>query len=101
MTEPGGMEDARDSFEDACLVDDGERKRIRRDIDAQFAAARTLSAQIALSLGLEASTLFDELARIPDNLLILLRSPEGWGALANYVAASLGKPPPNYEATVH
>lgn len=118
------MEDARKSFEDrpapdagrsfasvegepslgdilAAALKEGESARLKLDADAQMSAARTLCAQAAPSLGMEAEEVFDELTRVPDNMLALLHSPEGWSTLVDYVASSLGKPPPDYEPTVH
>ncbi len=83
------------------LVERPDRDRMKREADAQLIAARTLCAQIAPALGIETSAAFKEISFVPDNLLTLLHSPEGWGALVDYVAQSLGKPPPNYKATVH
>lgn len=78
-----------------------ERARLKRDADAQMVAARTLCAQAAPALGMDAAEVFEELTFVPDNLLTLLHSPEGWNTLVDYVASSLGKPPPDYGATVH
>ncbi|PIW54987.1 MAG: hypothetical protein COW16_08775 [Sphingomonadales bacterium CG12_big_fil_rev_8_21_14_0_65_65_10] len=83
------------------LGEGSDAARLKLAADAQFTAALTLCAQAAPALGMDAAEVFDELTRVPDNMLGLLHSPEGWSALVDYVASSLGKPPPDYEPTVH
>ena len=66
-----------------------------------FEAARELSSQIAGSLSADADTVLDRLTYVPDNMLVLLQSPEGWVALAEYVAADLGLGPVGFAPTIH
>jgi hypothetical protein len=43
----------------------------------------------------------DCLGTVPDNILVLLDSPEGWHALSGFVAVQLGTAACSYEPTVH
>ena len=69
--------------------------------DATLCAGRELARQVAPLLGVGEATAYDELTYIPDNLLTLLDSPDGWGAMCGYLAAGLGVPPPAYAPTIH
>lgn len=68
---------------------------------AQLASARELSRQYAPLLGVSPAEVFDELTQVPDNMLALLNSPEGWAALASYIAIDLGDSQPFFAPTVH
>lgn len=65
------------------------------------AAAQTLSRDLAARLGITARSAFDVLCDMPDNILDLLASPEGWTVLANFIGGSLGLQPRDYAPTVH
>lgn len=73
----------------------------RQDAEAQVACAYELANQIADAAGLCPEQTFDALTFIPDNMLSLLNSPEGWAALAQFVAADLGVQGLNYRPQVH
>ena len=65
------------------------------------AAAQTLSRDLAARLGITARSAFDVLCVMPDNILDLLASPEGWTVLADFIAGSLGLQRRDYAPTVH
>lgn len=69
--------------------------------DASYVAARGFSDDVASLLGLSNSCVFDGLALVPSNLRSLLDSPEGWSALAVFVADHLGTAAPAYAPTIH
>lgn len=70
-------------------------------VEAQVASARTLADALAAALHRPSAEVFEALTYVPDNMLMLLGSPEGWSALAQFVAADLGAPCLNYCPTVH
>lgn len=57
---------------------------------AQYLAAVELARQIAPLLRVTEEQAFEALTYVPDSMLPLLQSPEGWAALAAFVAADLG-----------
>lgn len=68
---------------------------------AMRASAVELSRQMAPALGVGAGEAFDRLCTVPDNMLGLLDSPEGWSVLAGFVATQLGKAAPHYTPVLH
>ncbi|MCT2559232.1 hypothetical protein N0B51_09570 [Tsuneonella sp. YG55] len=68
---------------------------------AQYQAALDLSDQLAGVFAVSSGEVFDALCSIPDNMLVLLESPEGWTALAGYVATDFGVPIVTYRPTIH
>jgi hypothetical protein len=73
-------------------------------LDPQFAlhaSAMRLVGDIAGLLDADASEVFGSLCDVPDNMLVLLSSPQGWTALAGFLAMELGAPVPDYRPTVH
>lgn len=68
---------------------------------AQYQAALDLSDQLAEVLAVPSGEVFDALCSIPDNMLVLLESPEGWTALAGYIATDFGVPIVTYRPTIH
>jgi hypothetical protein len=71
------------------------------DMLALRVSARELSRQLAPVLCAGETEVFGQLCTVPDNMLALLDSPEGWGTLAGYVAARFGMAPPAYQPTLH
>jgi hypothetical protein len=69
--------------------------------EANYLSARELSREVSRRLGLDPESVFNALTFIPDNMLSLLHSPEGWSALAAYAAAELGAADPSYRPTRH
>lgn len=61
-----------------------------RDFHAQWLAARGLATQIADETGMTFEESWEGLGSIPDNLLYLLDTPEGWGVIAHWVAGDRG-----------
>ncbi len=68
---------------------------------ATYRSARALASAIAEATSISADLVFDALTFVPENMLALLASPEGWSALAQYVAAELGVQSLNYRPRVH
>lgn len=68
---------------------------------AQYQAALDLSDQLAEVFAVPSGEVFDALCSIPDNMLVLLESPEGWTALAGYIATDFGVPIVTYRPTIH
>lgn len=67
----------------------------------RFIAASKLADDLAGVIGVPQSDTYAALRLIPDNMLTLLDCPEGWTAIAGYVAADLGAVVPDYLPTVH
>lgn len=68
---------------------------------ASLASGRMLAAEVAGALGADASEVFDALTCVPENMLALLDSPQGWAVLAQYIAGGLGLDSRDYAPTVH
>lgn len=68
---------------------------------ARYRAARELASQIAPLLAVTQSQVFDALCTVPDNMLSLLETPEGWAALASYIAADFDAEAPRYAPSIH
>lgn len=85
----------------ARALTDGGEEQVRLAARAQFLSACQLSRELAPVLRVDDGRVFDALTYIPDNLLSLLSSPEGWAALAEFVAAELGARSPSYLPTRH
>lgn len=82
---------------------EGERElaEARVRADAQLLSAFELSRLIGKRLNVTPEEAFDRLSTIPDNLLSLLHSPQGWTALGEYVAVGLDLPGPALCPTLH
>lgn len=68
---------------------------------ARFVSAQALAADVAGELGEDQGKVWDSLTLIPDNMLSLLDHPQGWSALAAYLADDLRRAPTGYAPTVH
>jgi hypothetical protein len=68
---------------------------------ARQVSACTLVDEVAGMLGVPASLVWDALSTMPENMLTLLDSPQGWTALAGYCAAEMGVPAPDLMLRVH
>ena len=68
---------------------------------ARLSAAHALCRALSGHANIGAGEVFRALEGVPDNLLFLLDSPDGWTALAEYLGANLGKPSMQYRPTVH
>ena len=73
----------------------------RLDADAQYKSAVALSRALSPRLGVTEAECFDAMCTIPDNLLSLLCSPQGWTAIASMVAADHGKADPGFMPALH
>lgn len=60
------------------------------DCDAQFAAALEFTRQAASILDRPFSQVWEALTYVPDNMLVMLESPDGWAFLAGYLASAMG-----------
>lgn len=94
----GGFPAAIVSWMIAPAVEAAARQRLAAD--AQYRCALALSDALAPVLRCTSAQVFDALSYVPDNMLSLLCSPEGWSALAQFVAADLGAPCLNYKPTI-
>ena len=68
---------------------------------ARFVSADALARDVAGMLGLDFCDIWGSVIRIPDNVLTLLDSPQGWTALGAFVAEDFGCELPGYAPTVH
>ncbi len=68
---------------------------------ATIASAKHLVSCLSDCTGISSGVLLRALSYLPENMLSLLDYPEGWSALAQYVAADLGFAPFGYRPTVH
>lgn len=68
---------------------------------ARFHSAQVLAADVAGELGVEVAEVWDRLTCVPDNMLSLLENPQGWSALATYLAEDFGRVLDGYAPTVH
>lgn len=68
---------------------------------SQHIAAWDLAAAVSDDLRMPIGLVWDALCTVPDNMLSLLDSPQGWTALAGYIAAELGCRPPSFMPAVH
>lgn len=68
---------------------------------ARQVAAIELASGVAQALGADWGDVWDEMTHVPDNMLALLESPQGWSVLASYVAESIGRALHSYSPTVH
>lgn len=68
---------------------------------ARYHAALELADQIAPLFAVTQADVFDALCSIPDNMLSLLETPEGWAALAGYIAADFHMPLISYQPTIN
>jgi hypothetical protein len=80
---------------------------IRQDEEAHLelwvrsVSAMALADEVGPMIGRLADDAYHSLLKIPDNLLPMLDSPQGWSALAAYVAGDLGVPHVDYFPTIH
>ena len=68
---------------------------------AQYLSAWRLADDLAPVLGVLPDDVFNALTYVPDNMLGLLCSPEGWGMLAEFVAGRLNIVSPSYNPAIH
>ena len=66
-----------------------------------YEAARAMARDLAPWLGVTEGDVFEALHTVPDNMLPLLRSPDGWAALASFVAADFGVALNTYTPAIH
>ncbi|MAM39267.1 MAG: hypothetical protein CL949_12400 [Erythrobacter sp.] len=69
--------------------------------EAQRRAAFEFVRGCAPLIGVSEVEAFDALTYVPDNLLHLLESPQGWSALAGFISADLGIVAPAFRPAIH
>ncbi len=69
--------------------------------DAQLVASYALARQLSGHLGICEHDAWDSICTVPDNLLSLLLSPQGWTAIAGMVAADHGLIAPDFKPRLH
>lgn len=69
--------------------------------DATMRAAWALAVDVAPLMGLTAQEVFTALGRVPDDMLALLDTSQGWATLAGHVAGALNCPLPDYRPALH
>lgn len=67
----------------------------------ETASAVMLAQELADALGASVNETWHSLCSVHDNMLGLLQSPEGWSALAGYIACDLGLDAADYRPKVH
>ncbi|WP_324740105.1 hypothetical protein U8326_10045 [Tsuneonella sp. CC-YZS046] len=77
------------------------RLRAATDRQAQFHSAAELTRQFSEMTGVDRRVVFGRLTTIDLNLLALLGSPQGWTAIAAFMACELGISAPDLVPTVH
>jgi len=60
------------------------------NLAARHVAACALVEDISGLLGVDSGLVWQALSSVPDNMLMLLDSPQGWTALAGFVSGELG-----------
>lgn len=68
---------------------------------ARQVAAGALIDEIAEAIDMPANMVWQALSTVPHNMLCLLDSPQGWTALAGFVACELGVCAPDFLPAVH
>lgn len=71
------------------------------DLAAMQAAGRHLAREIADHTGLPSDQVFEAMTTLPDNMLALLDSPQGWTVIASYIASGERVPDPFFKPTIH
>jgi hypothetical protein len=71
------------------------------DYWARQVAACALMEELSFRFGVSVDLVWRVLCMVPDNMLSLLDSPQGWTTLSAFVAGELGICPPDYAPAVH
>lgn len=71
------------------------------DLAVMQVIGRHLAGRIADLTGLGAEQVWDAMCHLPDNMLSLLESPQGWTVVASYIASGERVPDPFLKPTVH
>ncbi|GAA5049784.1 hypothetical protein GCM10023208_08240 [Erythrobacter westpacificensis] len=69
--------------------------------DFTFRGAQVLARDLAERLGVLEGDVFNALCTIPDSMLPLLRSPDGWAVLASFIAADFGTALNSFAPSIH
>jgi hypothetical protein len=90
-----------DNFGAALAVADPHREAKRLAGEPVYRSALELSRQLAPRIRSTPAGVFDVLCHMPDAMLTLLATPQGWALLADYVARDLGAASLTFRPTVH
>lgn len=82
-----------------CVATCDQQRRL--DERAQYLTALELARRIAPVLRVGELEALDALCVVPDEMLPLLRTPEGWKQLADYIAGTCGCSPTSFAPTIH
>lgn len=85
----------------AALSADVQRYSEARLLEARCISARYLAHRVGSLLSVPEGEVWDALTFVPDNLLHLLDSPQGWSALSSMVAHDLGILAPAYAPSIN
>lgn len=72
-----------------------------RELDTRVHCAMHLAHRTARMLGVTEGEAWEALTYVPDNLLHLLDSPQGWSALTGMIARDLGVAAVPFTPSVH
>lgn len=78
-----------------------EQEEQRIAARAQYLSAWRIADELAPLLGVTPEDVFSALTYVPDNMLGLLCTPEGWAMLAEFVAGRLNIASPSYKPTIN
>ena len=73
----------------------------RQAAHSVYMAGCLLSDDLAPLLGKRSDEVFDVLGSMPNEMLSLLATPQGWSTLATYVAGRFDLPAPAYAPKLH
>ena len=85
----------------AAALNRGIAERRELDERARYCAGFMLTRQIAPLIGATETEVWQALCTVPEPMLDFLQTPEGWSALARYIAADFDGPALNYMPTRH
>ena len=69
--------------------------------DGGYCSALELARQLAPLFGESEGVIFASLETVPNPMLDYLASPDGWSALASFIAADFGLAVNSYKPTIH
>ncbi|AHE52819.1 hypothetical protein [Sphingomonas sanxanigenens] len=83
---------------DVALLSPAE---LKAGAETVYRLAKGLSAEMAHHLCADFCDVWDSITTLPDNMLTLLHSPQGWTAIAGMIAFDLGAAAKPFVPTVH
>lgn len=85
----------------ACMGEDMKRQQEEAELAVRVQCSYQLARCVAPLMSMGEAELWNALTYVPDDLLHLLDTPDGWTALVGVVACDLGSVAPHYRPTVH